>query len=201
MSHDAILRTCALVAAAALVAAPYWRHLSGLVAQAAKAANAHAAVLGRLAAAGLIVAAAWGVVPLPQFEAPVVPEVVIEAPSPELQALVAPIRTALAGLPAGQRALWAATWDKAATVVEAEGATSVPVFTDTPALRVFTQVALDVAWRRLGGNAPGGVAGLKEAVETAMRTVLGLDSVPVTGDVRSRYGQVARAIGWAATTR
>jgi hypothetical protein len=84
-------------------------------------------------------------------------------------------------------------------VVEAEGTTSVPVFTDTPSLRLMTTVALDVAWRRLGDMPPGAVAGLREAVEAAMRGALGLDSVPVTADTRARYADVAKAIAWAGT--
>jgi hypothetical protein len=102
-------------------------------------------------------------------------------------------------VPADKRQLWAATWSKAAVVVEAEGSTSVAVFTDTPSLRAFTGIALDVAWRRLGNQAPGSVAGLKEAVEAAMRGALGLDSVPVTADTRARYADVAKAIAWAGT--
>ena len=73
------------------------------------------------------------------------------------------------------------------------------MFTDTPSLRLFTTVALDVAWRRIGGNSPGAVAGLREAVETAMRSAIGLDAVPVTADTRARYAEVAKAIAWAGT--
>jgi hypothetical protein len=112
---------------------------------------------------------------------------------------VAPVADALASVPADKRQLWAATWAKAAVVVEAEGSTSVAVFTDTPSLRAFTGIALDVAWRRLGNQAPGSVAGLKDAVEAAMRGALGLDSVPVTADTRARYADVAKAIAWAGT--
>jgi hypothetical protein len=75
----------------------------------------------------------------------------------------------------------------------------VPVLTDTPALRTFTAVSLDIAWRRIQGHTPGSVAGLREAVEAAMRGALGLDEVPVTPHVRGRYAEVARAIGWAGT--
>jgi hypothetical protein len=200
MTTDALVRIAAVVAAAALVAAPYWPHVAGLVAQAAEAARAHAAALGRIAAAGLIVAAAWGTLPLPNlpgvFE---VPAVTVPAPSPEMQRLVEPVRVALASVPADRRQLWAATWAKAALVVEAEGATTVAVFTDTPSLRLFTTVALEVAWRRLGDMPPGSVDGLREAVEAAMRSALGLDAVPVTPHVRASYAEVAKAVAWAGT--
>ena len=200
MSQDALLRTIAVVVAVALVAAPYRGLIVQKLTEAATAASAYGADLARIAAALLIVAALWGKIPLPQMPGIVdVPNVVVPEPSAELQRLVAPVAQALAGLPADKRQLWAATWSKAAIVVEAEGTTSVPVFTDTPALRLFTTVAIDVAWRRLGDMTPGGVAGLKEAVETAMRSALGLDAVPVTSEMRGRYADVAKAIAWAGT--
>jgi hypothetical protein len=200
VSQDAVLRAVAVAAAVALVAAPYHRLIREKLSEAAAAAKAHGADLARIAAALLIVAAMWGKIPLPQLPGIVeVPAVVVPEPSADLQALVQPIRTALAGVPADKRQLWAATWSKAAVVVEAEGTTSVAVFTDTPALRAFTGIALDVAWRRLGNQAPGSVAGLKEAVEAAMRSAMGLDAVPVTKEMQSRYADVARAIAWAGT--
>lgn len=200
MSQDVVLRTIAVVVAVALVAAPYRGLIVQKLTEAAAAAKAYGADLARIAAALLIVAALWGKIPLPQMPGIVdVPTVVVPEPSAELQRLVAPVAQALAGLPADKRQLWSATWSKAAVVVEAEGTTSVPVFTDTPALRLFTTVAIDVAWRRLGDQAPGSVAGLKEAVETAMRSALGLDAVPVTSEMRGRYADVAQAIAWAGT--
>ena len=200
MSQDVVLRTIAVVVAVALVAAPYRGLIVQKLTEAATAASAYGADLARIAAALLIVAALWGKIPLPQLPGIVdVPTVVVPEPSAELQRLVAPVARALARLPADKRQLWAATWSKAAIVVEAEGTTSVPVFTDTPALRLFTTVAIDVAWRRLGDQAPGSVAGLKEAVETAMRSALGLDAVPVTSEMRGRYADVAKAIAWAGT--
>ena len=200
MSQDVVLRTIAVVVAVALVAAPYRGVIVERLTQAATAASAYGADLARIAAALLIVAALWGKIPLPQVPGIVdVPTVVVPEPSAELQRLVAPVAQALAGLPADKRQLWAATWSKAAIVVEDEGTTSVPVFTDTPALRLFTTIAIDVAWRRLSDMPPGGVAGLKDAVETAMRSALGLDAVPVTSEMRGRYADVAKAIAWAGT--
>ena len=200
MSQDVVLRTIAVLVAVALVAAPYRGLIVQKLTEAATAASAYGADLARIAAALLIVAALWGKIPLPQMPGIVdVPTVVVPEPSAELQRLVAPVAQALAGLPADKRQLWAATWSKAAVVVEAEGTTSVPVFTDTPSLRLMTTVALDVGWRRLGNQAPGSVDGLRTAVETAMRSVLGLDSVPVTADTRGRYAEVAKAIAWAGT--
>ena len=200
MTQDDIVRAVAVAAAVALVAAPYHRLILEKLTKAAAAAQAHGADIARIAAALLIVAALWGKIPVPTLPGVVnVPAVVVPEPTPELQRLVAPVADALASVPADKRQLWAATWAKAAVVVEAEGSTSVAVFTDTPSLRAFTGIALDVAWRRLGNQAPGSVAGLKDAVEAAMRGALGLDSVPVTADTRARYADVAKAIAWAGT--
>jgi len=200
VSQNAILRAVAIAAAVALVAAPHYRFIVEKLTEATAAAKAHGAELSRTAAALLIVAVMWGQIPLPEMPGVVnVPTVVVPEPSPELQRLAEPVRAALDGLPAEKKSLWAATWSKAAVVVEAEGTTAVAVFTDTPALRAFTQIALDVAWRRLGEQPPGSVAGLREAVEQVMRTTLGLDSVPVTADTRGRYARAAEAIAWAGT--
>jgi hypothetical protein len=198
VSHEALLRAAAVAVAVAILAAPYWRVVVDAVQTAAAAAQANAQTIGRLVAAGLIVAAAWGVVPMPDFT-PVVPAVSIDVPEPtaDMKANVEPVRKALAGLTPADRALWAATWAKAAVVVEADGTTSVEAFRDTPSLRLFTQVALDIAWRRIGKHQPGSVDGLREAVEQAMRSTLGLDSTPVTGQIRGSYAEVARAIAWA----
>lgn len=195
---ETLVRAGAVVAAAALLAQPYWEQIRWAIAEATEAARANAAAITRLAAAGLIVAAAWGKVPLPTLPQ-TVPAVVVPEPTADLQVLVEPVAKALGTLPAADRAVWAAVWSKSALVVEAEGGTSVAAFTDTPALRSLTVVALDIAWRRIQGHAPGSIAGLREAVETAMRSVLGLDSTPATPDVRRRYADVCRAIAWAGT--
>jgi hypothetical protein len=135
---------------------------------------------------------------MPDFY-PVVPAVSIDVPEPsaDLRTAVEPVRKALADLSPADRALWAATWAKAAIVVEADGTSSVEAFRDTAALRLFTTVALDIAWRRLGRHQPGSVDGLREGVEAAMRSVLGLDAVPVTSQMRASYANVAKAIAWA----
>lgn len=195
---ETLVRTGAVVAAAALLAQPYWHQIRWAILAAAEAARANASTLTRLAAAGLIVAAAWGRVPLPTLPQ-TVPAVVVPEPTAELARLVQPVATALGTLPAADRATWAATWAKLALVAEAEGSTSVAVLTDTAALRASTTIALDVAWRRIGNHTPGSVTGLREAVEAAMRGVLGLDAVPATPDVRKRYADVCRAIAWAGT--
>ena len=200
MSHDALLRTLAVGAAVALLAAPYWGSIVGAARAALAAASEHRSTITRVAAAALIVAAAWGKLPV-QALLPVAPAVSVDVPEPgpELRAAVEPVRQALAGLSPADRALWAATWAKAALVVEADGTTSVEAFRDTAALRQFTTLALDIAWRRIGKHQPGSVDGLRGAVEGAMRSVLGLDAVPVTPQVRASYADVAKAIAWAGT--
>lgn len=199
MSSDAVLRIIAVAAAAALVAAPYWRQILDAGRSAAAAARDHGASLSRTAAALLIVAAAWGYVPLPTLPASPAVTVTVDAPSEEMQRLVEPVTKALGSLSPADRAMWASVWLKAALVVEAEKTSTQQAFPDTPALRLFTTVALDIGWRRLGDHPTGSLPGLREAVEAAMRTAMGLDAVPVTGEMRARYVEVARAIAWAGT--
>ena len=202
MSTDAVIRTLAVCAAVAILAAPYWGVVVDAVRAAADAARANAAGLRRLAAAALIVVAAYGSFQLPSLSGfvslPAV-AVTVPTPSPELQKLVEPVARALAGASAADRATWAAVWSKAALVIDAEGKTNTPVFTDVPALRVLTVTALEIGWRRIARNSPGKWPGLREAVESAMGSVLGSDAVPVTDAMRGSYADVCRAIAWAGT--
>ena len=201
MTHDTIVRTLAVVAAVALLAAPYWQHIAALAAEAVGTATKHRAALGRFAAAGLLIAAAWGKVPLPKVTVPTAVTVKVETPSVEMQALVAPIAAALAPLPATDRMLWAATWQKAGLVVAGDALSKEVAFTDTRSLRLYTTLAVDIAWRRIGGKPPGSVDGLRTAVEEAYNTALGLDVVPVDQAMRDRYEAFASAVAWAGFGR
>ena len=201
MSHDAVIRTAAVVAAVALLAAPYWHRIAGWVATAAEACYAERSTLGRIAAALLLIAAAWGKVPLPSMPDAAVPAIVVETPSVEMQGVVAPIAAAMRSMPAGDRLLWAQTWTKAGVVVAGDAVTTEVVFTDTRSLRAFTALALDIAWRRIGQHAPGSNEPLRSAVESAYAAVLGKDVVPVTDDMRARYVELAKAIAWAGQKR
>lgn len=197
MSHESVIRTAAVVAAAALLAAPYWPVLRGLLAQAAEAAKQHRDGLLRLAAAGLLIAAAWGQIPVPRLPAIPARPVSVETPTVEMQRLVSAVGSALRSMPMSDRMLWADAWNKVALVVAGDAVTTEVAFTDTRSLRAFTTLAIDIAWRRIGGHQPGSVAGLREAVEAAYGTALGKDVVPVTGDVRARYVEFAKAVAWA----
>jgi hypothetical protein len=196
VTNEDLLRTGALVAAAALLAAPYWEQIARLGSQAAESAKQHGAGIARIAAAALIVAAAWGAIPIPSLP-PAVPSVSVEKPSMVLQSLVEPVGRALAKLPASDRMLWASVWKKSALVVADDGVRETAVFTETGSLRLFTIITLDIAWRRIGGHAPGSVPGLREAVESAMKSAIGDDSTAVTPEIRAKYAEVAAAIAWA----
>ena len=193
MSNDVILRTLAVVAAVAILAAPY----RGLVVDAVKAGvewlRGHAAALGRVAAAALIVAAAWGKVPLPAMPTATVE---VETPSAEMQDVVKPVAVELARMPMGDRLIWAATWNKAAIVVAGDATAREAAFTDTRSLRLFSALTLDIAWRRLAGK-PAGNEALRKAVEASYGAAVGTDEVPVSRDVRDRYAAYARAVAWA----
>ena len=66
MTHDTLLRTAAVVAAAALLAAPYWPAIARRLAEAAKAASPYRTDIARFAAAVCLIVAACGsgVVPM-----------------------------------------------------------------------------------------------------------------------------------------
>lgn len=194
---DEVIRTAAVVAAVALLAAPYRQQLTGWLTQAAEAAKSHGPALGRLAAAGLLIAAAWGKVSLPSLPAVNVRPVSVETPSDDMQRLVTPIAKALGGLSPVDRALWAQAWTKAGVVVAGDAVTTEVAFTDSRSLRMFTTLTIEIAWRRIGGHAPGSISGLREAVEQAYAAALGVDVVPVDRDMRDRYVRFAQAVAWA----
>ena len=197
---DGIIRTAAVVAAVALLAAPYWQQIAERITQAIDAAKSHGPALARLAAAGLIVAAAWGKIPLPSF--PTAPSVVtypaVATPSDEMRASVTGVVDAFRSAPISDRLVWSQVWAKAAVVVEGDAVLTETVFTDTRSLRGFVVLAIDIGWRRLGGNPPGKYSGLRESVESAFAAVIGAEDVPVTPDLRKRFAELCRALAWAA---
>ena len=195
--NDNVFRLVAVALAAALLAAPYWAQIQAAAKRALEAAKAQAGLIGRIAAAALLIAAAWGKVPMPTLPA-VAPQVTVETPSDEMQRLVTPVAEALAGTGPGERALWAETWNKAGTVAAGDAVSQTVAFTDTKALRDFTALAIDIAWRRIGGHVPGSNEPLRKAVEAAYGAAVGSDVVPVTAELRSRYVALAKALAWAA---
>jgi len=201
MSSDAITRIIAVAAAVALLAAPYAGQIRTAAALAAETVREHAGYLSRVLAALLILAAAWGKIPMPTLAVPtggvVAPGLRVTEPEAAMRTIVEPIRRAMASFPAGDRMLWAATWEKVGIVAAGDVATVEIVFSDTRALRMYTAIALDIAWRRIGQHEPGNTE-LREAVEAAYAATVGDDVVPVTADVRQRYVAFTKAVAWAA---
>ena len=195
--NENVIRIAAVAAAAALLAAPYWPQVKAAACRALEACKAHAGLIGRIAAAGLLIAAAWGKVPLPTLPS-VSPQVSVATPSDEMQRLVAPVADALAGLPAADRALWAALWTRAATVAAGDAVTAQVAFGDTRALRDFTALAVDIGWRRIGKHVPGSQETLRTLVEASYASAVGKDVTPVTSELRGRYVEFANAVAWAA---
>lgn len=195
-SDETLVRIAAVVAAAALLAAPYWERVAGWLAQAAQAAGQHRATIGRIAAAGLIVAAAWGVLPVPKWPSATSVDVEVDVPTEQMRQAVAQVAREMATFGAGDRMVWATVWSKAAIVVAGDTLAKEAAFTDTRSLRLYTALALDIAWRRIGGHAPGNKP-LREALEAAYGQAVGTDDVPVGRDVRDRYVAFAKAVAWA----
>ena len=200
MSHDLVFRVVAVALAAALLAAPYWAQIKAIAHRAVEAGKAKAGLIARIAAACLLLAAGWGKIPLPTVPS-AVPAVTVETPSDAMQQLVTPVAEALRSMPAGDRMLWSQTWTKAGVVVAGDAVTTEVAFTDTRSLQAFTRLAVDIAWRRIGGNAPGSNEPLRKAVEAAYKAALGADVVPVTADVRARYVELTKALAWAGVGR
>jgi len=201
MSSDAITRIIAVAAAVALLAAPYAGQIRTAAALAAETVREHAGYLSRVLAALLILAAAWGKIPMPSLAVPtggvVAPGLRVTEPEAAMRTIVEPIQRAMASFPQGDRLLWAATWEKVGVVAAGDVATVEVTFSDTRALRLYTAIALDIAWRRIGQHEPGNDA-LREAVEAAYAATVGDDVVPVTADVRQRYVAFTKAVAWAA---
>jgi hypothetical protein len=196
---DESLRIAAVLAAAALLAAPYRAQIQAYASRALEAGKEKAGLLARIAAAALIVAAAWGKVPMPSLALPsVVQSVKVETPSDAMQLKVKPVADAFASAPMSDRMLWAQLWSKAAVVVGGDAVVGEVVFTDTRSLRAFVVLALDIGWRRIGGNQPGKYAGLRDATEAAFANVIGKDVVTVTPELRKDFAELCRAIAWAA---
>ena len=196
--NDYVFRIAAVALAAALLAAPYWQQIQALAGRALEAGKAKAWLVGRIVAAGLLIAAAWGKVPLPTLPS-VAPQVSVATPSDEMQRLVTPVADALRSLPASDRALWVSLWTKAAVVAAGDAVTAQVAFTDARALRDFTALTVDIGWRRIGKHAAGSQESLRAAVEAAYGSAVGKDVVPVTAELRGRYVEFANAIAWAAT--
>lgn len=196
--NDSVFRIAAVAVAAALLAAPYRAQIQAAASRAVEACKAKAGLIGRLAAAGLLIAAAWGKVPLPTLPA-VAPQVQVATPSDEMQRLVADVAAALKDLPAADKALWAALWTRAGVVAAGDAVTAQVAFADTRALRDFTALAIDIGWRRIGKHAAGSQESLRAAVEAAYASAVGKDVTTVTSELRSRYVEFANAVAWAAT--
>ena len=195
--NEYLFRLVAVALAAALLAAPYWQQIQAITYRAVEAVRSQAGLVGRIVAAGLLIAAAWGKVPLPTLPS-VAPQVSVATPSDEMQRLVTPVAAALKGLPAADRSLWAALWTRAGVVAAGDAVTAQVAFADTQALRDFTALAVDIGWRRIGRHAAGSQESLRAAVEAAYGSALGKDVVPVTSELRGRYVEFANAVAWAA---
>lgn len=196
MNGPDLLRIAAVVAAVALVAAPYREKAAAWLQRAYEAAKRHAGILSRIGAAALLVAAAYGKVPLPVMPAQA-PSVVVETPSIEMIAAVAPVAKALRAASPIDRALWAAIWEKSAKVVNGDATTTEVVFTDTRSLRAYNIIALRLAWVRMGGNPTGKYPGLAEAAERFLSDTIGLDVMPVTPELRAKVVEAYKALAWA----
>lgn len=190
------VRACAVVAAASLLAAPYWQAIRGWLVKAAEAAKAHRTSIARVGAAALIVAAAWGKVPLPTLPT-VGPKIVVKTPSDDMRHAVEPIAEALKSATMADRMLWAALWQKSARVVAEDNEGETQALTSTMSLRLFVVLCLDIGWHRIGEHSPGMYKGLREATEKTFAKVLGKEQETLDENARARAAEFFEAIAWA----
>jgi hypothetical protein len=198
VSTDDLLRAGAVLAAVAILAAPYRQQAAAFVAQAWTAATPYRGAAARVAAACLLLAAAWGRLP----SLPALPQsspVVVATPTAEVMKAVAGVEAAMANVGPASKSVWREAWRKAAIVVEADRVSGeTHVFPKTAALRSYVTLVLDIAWRRIGGHKPGSVADLRGATEAAYAAVVGDTDVPVTPEVREMFAALADGMVWAA---
>lgn len=199
MSSDALLRTVAVAAGVAIALAPLGPQILRWSKAAIASIQGHTGLVVRLAVAAACIVFGTGLVRLPALpSAAAVSWPAVDTPSDAMRSLVTPVRDVMQAAPMGDRLLWSQLWTKAATVVAGDAVSTEVVFTDSRSLRLFTVIALEIGWRRIGGNEPGKLAGLRDATEAVFAGVLGTDVVPVTKDMRARYVELCRALAWAA---
>lgn len=149
--------------------------------------------------AAALLAVAWLV---PQrSEVPHSPVQPADAPSQAMQDRVAGVAAALSGATGADRAVWIELWKKAALIAASDELTTQPILTTTELLRRFNVLSVNIAWRRLNANQPGKYAGLAEATEKAFADTLGIESKPVTKDMRASYVELCNALAWAGSPK
>lgn len=132
---------------------------------------------------------------------PVVPTISVPEPTKEMKDAVAKVADALKPASIVDRMLWAQVWTKAAKAVAKDSTDDKVVWGDTNSLRKFTETALRIGWRRLGGNAAGKYPELSESVESAFSVILTNRVQAVTPELRKKYVELCNAIAWAGVGR
>ena len=152
----------------------------------------------------LLIIALFG---LPKFDIQPAPSptpsstIAVEEPDAEMKKIVSSVAAILSKADPVDRALWAEVWTKAAKAVEADDTDSKVIWGDTNRLRQFTETALRIGWRRIGGAQKSKYDGLSEEVEKAFATVLTTRVQPVSKEIRANYVRLCRGIAWAGIGR
>ena len=123
--------------------------------------------------------------------------IAVEEPDAEMKKIVSSVAAIMSKADPVDRALWAEVWTKAAKAVEADETDSGVIWGDTNKLRKFTETALRIGWRRIGGAQKSKYQGLSEEVEKAFGLVLTTRVQPVSKELRANYVRLCRGIAWA----
>lgn len=194
--NDTVIKGIAAAAAAAIVLAPYLKHLKALGLALLALAKAAQADIARVCIAAVILAGAWGKIPIPTPSYSV-PKVVVQTPSTAMQTAVAPIKGAISAFSAADRATWAALWVKMADAVGTETSGPSASLTSSMTLRTYIIVALDIGWNRIGHHQPGQYPQLRQAIESVCAANLGMDAAGLDATARSKAAELFNAIAWA----
>jgi hypothetical protein len=117
-------------------------------------------------------------------------------PRPAMHDQVEGVAAILADASIFDRMIFASVWEQCAAAAEGTLDDVEVTFDNTMGLRIFTQSALRVAWRRIAG-ASDKYKGLNEEVEELFTDVLGNEVRPVTEDMLDDYVDLCLALAWA----
>jgi hypothetical protein len=131
----------------------------------------------------------------------VVPTINVPEPSQEMKNAVSKIARIMKGANTVDRMLWGEVWAKAAKAVAADSTDTKVVWNDTNRLRQFTETALRISWRRIGGKEQGKYEGLNAAVEEAFTAILTNRVQAVSPELRKKYVDLCNAVAWAGIGR
>lgn len=144
---------------------------------------------------------AFGVFGIPELPKSIVPAHAvtdIREPSEELKRIVAPIARTSTEMAEIDKFWLRQIYMNAARGVEADGNIKSPTILTTDGARQVHKAVLAYVWKGMAQNSAGKYGDLQPAIEKAMAESIGLDTKPLTQELRDRLVETFEAIAWAA---